>query len=165
MRGSRPACSAPHTTTAGQSGHAGNLSELHCLHCQGSTWDTALLPCRLGQPIHSYTGHLTILEHMPGGICLFPLPLSAPSKLQALLPSSSAGKEACVTWFDAFETGSCYTVQAVLKFTVPLALPPKCGTDRYAPSHPDVAPLFNGHTLCLLKNHFHLSLFLFRGLP
>lgn len=79
VRGSRPACSAPHTTAAGQSGHAGNLSELHCLHCQESTWDTALLPCRLGQPIHSYTGHITILEHMPGGICLFPCPCLHPA--------------------------------------------------------------------------------------
>lgn len=40
------ACSGPHTT-AGQPGPAINLSELHCLPCQGDT-QTQALPCELG---------------------------------------------------------------------------------------------------------------------
>lgn len=63
VRQSRQAYSGPHTTTAGQSGHAVNLSELLCLLCQGNTWDTG--PCHVGWDNPSASTQAIASPHHP----------------------------------------------------------------------------------------------------
>lgn len=141
-------CTAPHTTTAGQPGHAINLSELHGLPRQGSSgypafchasWDHPSLPLKAITPPS---------PHQECASWYLPSPPAAvyAQETQALLPFSLTDREAHTTWFVAFQTESYCTAQVVFKLAILLSLPPKCPNGRHAPSYPNVAPQFYGHS-------------------
>lgn len=124
-------CTAPHTTTAGQPGHAVNLSELYGLPRQGSSGYPAFC--------HASWDHPSLLSpHQECASWYLPRPPAAvyAQEAQALLPFSLTDREAGTTWFVVFQTESYCTAQAVFKLTILLSLSqwqvctitPECGS-------------------------------------